>query len=242
MSWAISLHSGDVQELYNHCGTVTPCFHVGLLVVRPDPDPCLHCRPLSKEEVASGVQQVITCNERAREVVVSQSMGGKTLGRSFHFDKVGTADVYLHLIGTARMLRPKTHQTSRHFESDLQAPRACSCKGRDVPLDIFMTEKHIFCRYLTQRQVRQRSTRWPLHQSWKRCLRASIARYLPMARPALGRPTPWRSAHFLTITAQAACLHTSGLVLADATRVSRTVTASWVDLLRFHGIKSLATF
>ena len=144
-------------------------------------------------------------------------------------------------MGTARMLRPKTHQTSRHVESDLQAPRTCSCKGRDVPLDIFMAEMHIFCRYLTQRQVRQRFTRWPLHQSWKRCSRASIAQSLPMARPALGRPTLWRSAYFLTVTAQAACLHASGLVLADPTRVSRTVTARWADLLRFHAVKSLAT-
>jgi len=89
VSWAISLHSGDVQELQKHSKFVKTCFHVGALVVRPDPDLCHHCRPLSKEEVATGVHQVITCNERAREVVVSQSMGGKTLGRSFHFDKVG---------------------------------------------------------------------------------------------------------------------------------------------------------
>jgi hypothetical protein len=51
----------------------------------------LKCRPLSKEEVANGVQQVITCNERAREVVVSQNVGSKQLGRSFHFDKVKLA-------------------------------------------------------------------------------------------------------------------------------------------------------
>ena len=36
------------------------------------------------------MQQVITCNERAREVVVSQNLGGKQLGRSFHFDKVAS--------------------------------------------------------------------------------------------------------------------------------------------------------
>ena len=34
---------------------------------------------------------MITCNERAREVVVSQNVGGKQLGRSFHFDKVKLA-------------------------------------------------------------------------------------------------------------------------------------------------------
>ena len=34
------------------------------------------------------MQQVINCNERAREVVVTQNLGGKQLGRSFHFDKV----------------------------------------------------------------------------------------------------------------------------------------------------------
>ena len=49
------------------------------------------CRPLSKEEVANGTQQVISCNERAREVTVSQNVGGKHLGRSFHFDKVLTS-------------------------------------------------------------------------------------------------------------------------------------------------------
>ena len=46
------------------------------------------CRPLSKDEVANGTQQVITCNERAREVTLSQNVGGKHLGRAFHFDKV----------------------------------------------------------------------------------------------------------------------------------------------------------
>lgn len=46
------------------------------------------CRPLSSEEISTGAHQVITCNERAREVVVSQNVGGKALGRTFHFDKV----------------------------------------------------------------------------------------------------------------------------------------------------------
>lgn len=32
---------------------------------------------------------MINCNEAAREVTVYQSVGGKTLGRSFHYDKVG---------------------------------------------------------------------------------------------------------------------------------------------------------
>ncbi|BDA48169.1 Kinesin-like protein KIN-5C [Coccomyxa sp. Obi] len=52
----------------------------------------LRCRPLSKEEVSNGTHQVITCNERAREVTVSQNVGGKQLGRSFHFDKVFDPD------------------------------------------------------------------------------------------------------------------------------------------------------
>ncbi|EIE18562.1 kinesin-domain-containing protein [Coccomyxa subellipsoidea C-169] len=52
----------------------------------------LRCRPLSKEEVANGTHQVITCNERAREVTVSHNVGGKQLGRSFHFDKVFDPD------------------------------------------------------------------------------------------------------------------------------------------------------
>ena len=189
------------------------------------------------------MQQVITCNERAREVIVSQSMGGKTLGRSFHFDKVGDCRCLPSPYRYCLHAQTKDTSNFQAGQEHLKAPSACSCKGRDVPLDICMTEKHIFCRYLTQRQGRQRFTRWPLHQSWKRCSRASIAQSLPMARPALGRPTPWRSACFLTIIAQAACLHASGLVPADATKAFHTVTASWANLLRFYSIaKSCKAF
>lgn len=68
-------------------------------------------RPLSKEEVANGTHQVITCNERAREVTVSQNVGGKQLGRSFHFDKVASAlcetgYCAVHFRGPVLFLRP----------------------------------------------------------------------------------------------------------------------------------------
>lgn len=45
-------------------------------------------RPCNKEEIVNKAPQVISCNEGAREVTVFQSVGGKTLGRSFHYDKV----------------------------------------------------------------------------------------------------------------------------------------------------------
>ena len=53
------------------------------------------------------MQQVITCNERAREVVVSQNLGGKQLGRSFHFDKVASlqsCSTLLHALTVRIML------------------------------------------------------------------------------------------------------------------------------------------
>lgn len=48
----------------------------------------LHCRPCNKEELYTRAPQVITCNEAAREATLYQTLGGKSLGRSFHFDKV----------------------------------------------------------------------------------------------------------------------------------------------------------
>ena len=53
------------------------------------------------------MQQVITCSERAREVIVSQNLGGKQLGRSFHFDKVASllrCSAILHALKVGMML------------------------------------------------------------------------------------------------------------------------------------------
>ena len=46
------------------------------------------CRPPSKEEIAQRTPQVVKCVEAAREVTLLQNQGGKSLGRTYHFDKV----------------------------------------------------------------------------------------------------------------------------------------------------------
>jgi hypothetical protein len=38
--------------------------------------------------VVAKVPQIIRCNEGAEEVTLYQYVGGKALGRTFHFDKV----------------------------------------------------------------------------------------------------------------------------------------------------------
>ncbi|KAK9807071.1 hypothetical protein WJX73_000118 [Symbiochloris irregularis] len=48
----------------------------------------LRCRPCNKEELYTRAPQVVTCNEAAHEATLFQNIGGKSLGRSFHFDKV----------------------------------------------------------------------------------------------------------------------------------------------------------
>lgn len=48
----------------------------------------IHHRPATQAEVSNKVPQVIRCNEAAREVTLYQHVGGKALGRTFHFDKV----------------------------------------------------------------------------------------------------------------------------------------------------------
>ncbi len=48
------------------------------------------CRPPSKEEIAQRTPQVVKCVEAAREVTLLQNQGGKSLGRTYHFDKVRT--------------------------------------------------------------------------------------------------------------------------------------------------------
>jgi kinesin family protein 11 len=45
------------------------------------------CRALSEREIADRAPQVITCNEALREVTLFQT-GGKSLSRTFRFDKV----------------------------------------------------------------------------------------------------------------------------------------------------------
>ncbi|KAK9804380.1 hypothetical protein WJX72_010110 [[Myrmecia] bisecta] len=47
----------------------------------------LRCRPANAEEVATRAPQVVTVAEAAKEVTLYQNVGGKQLGRSFHFDK-----------------------------------------------------------------------------------------------------------------------------------------------------------
>ena len=49
---------------------------------------CVNFRPFSDEELRSNAPQVVTCNEYAREVAVSQNIAGKHIDRVFTFDKV----------------------------------------------------------------------------------------------------------------------------------------------------------
>lgn len=49
-------------------------------------------RPCNKDELLNRAPQVIQCNEAAREATFYQNVGGKSLGRSFHFDRVRSAD------------------------------------------------------------------------------------------------------------------------------------------------------
>lgn len=48
----------------------------------------LRCRPPTKEEVAGRAPQVVKCNEALREITLNQTLGGKQLGRTYHFDRV----------------------------------------------------------------------------------------------------------------------------------------------------------
>lgn len=46
------------------------------------------CRPPTTKEIAERVPQVITCNEVSKEVTLLQSINGKTMSRTFRFDRV----------------------------------------------------------------------------------------------------------------------------------------------------------
>ena len=62
----------------------------------------LRCRPMSKEEEAAGVSQVIFTREMAREVAVVQNIAGKRMERTFTFDKVfGPANSQKHIFDSA---------------------------------------------------------------------------------------------------------------------------------------------
>ncbi|KAL6781883.1 hypothetical protein ACKKBF_B09830 [Auxenochlorella protothecoides x Auxenochlorella symbiontica] len=52
----------------------------------------LRCRPPTKEEVAGRAPQVVKCNEALREITLNQTLGGKQLGRTYHFDRVFPGD------------------------------------------------------------------------------------------------------------------------------------------------------
>ncbi len=111
------------------------------------------CRPLSKEEVANGVQQVINCNERAREVVVTQNVGGKQLGRSFHFDKVCLGRIFSQFRESKPNVRTGLHPPTALCIPEAHAPTL----AKRLPSPEHVTLR----RCLTQRQDRPRFTRWP---------------------------------------------------------------------------------
>ncbi|KDD75012.1 kinesin, partial [Helicosporidium sp. ATCC 50920] len=48
----------------------------------------VRCRPLSKEETASRAPCVVKCTDALREVTLQQNIGGKQIGRTYHFDRV----------------------------------------------------------------------------------------------------------------------------------------------------------
>ena len=58
----------------------------------------LVCRPCNKEELYTRAPQVVQCSEAAREATLYQSVGGKSLGRSFHFDRVSRAALHAHAV------------------------------------------------------------------------------------------------------------------------------------------------
>ena len=49
-------------------------------------------RPLSEDEAESRAQEVVKCSEAGKEVTLSQNVGGKLLGRTYHFDRVFDKD------------------------------------------------------------------------------------------------------------------------------------------------------
>ncbi|GBF97458.1 hypothetical protein Rsub_10381 [Raphidocelis subcapitata] len=54
----------------------------------------LRCRPANPQEMAERSSQAIQCNEALREVTLYQSVGGKSLSRTFRYDKVFGPDSY----------------------------------------------------------------------------------------------------------------------------------------------------
>jgi hypothetical protein len=48
----------------------------------------LRCRPASAQEIAERAPQVIQCDEALREVTLNQNVGGKSMSRTFRYDKV----------------------------------------------------------------------------------------------------------------------------------------------------------
>lgn len=54
----------------------------------------VRCRPLSSEEVTNRAPSVVKCNEALREVTLQQNIGGKQIGRTYHFDRVSDRGVH----------------------------------------------------------------------------------------------------------------------------------------------------
>jgi hypothetical protein len=48
----------------------------------------LCCRPPNAQEIVERAPQVIQCNETLREVTLYQNMSGKSMSRTFRYDKV----------------------------------------------------------------------------------------------------------------------------------------------------------
>ncbi|XP_071690574.1 kinesin-like protein KIN-5D [Rutidosis leptorrhynchoides] len=48
----------------------------------------LRCRPFSEDDVRATTPSVVTCNEDKQEVIVTQTIGNKQIGKIFSFDKV----------------------------------------------------------------------------------------------------------------------------------------------------------
>lgn len=55
----------------------------------------LCCRPPNAQEIVERAPQVIQCNETLREVTLYQNMSGKSMSRTFRYDKV-TGYLQLH--------------------------------------------------------------------------------------------------------------------------------------------------
>lgn len=79
------------------------------------------CRPANAQEMVERSSQVIQCNEALREVTLYQSVGGKSLSRTFRYDKASRDILFENpwsgpplQPGSCRMPMPGAHGSKHH--------------------------------------------------------------------------------------------------------------------------------